>query len=89
MKLQDFFSLISEVMEGWEITGQIAEQKQFECRELTEQEREQFARLFALECKVRHWLPRFMNGLHCRNCVERDDCDDSFCPSCFEPRELK
>lgn len=88
MKIIDFLGLVSEMMEGQEITGQIAEEAKNENRELTQQEKEQFKRLFAIEYEVRQWLPRFINGISCRNCIERDECDDFCCPSCFEPREL-
>ena len=82
-----FFDLIAEMMEGQEITGEIAQQAKDEGRELTNQEKEQFGRLFIIETAVRQWLPKFMRGISCANCKNNRDCEELCCKD-FEPIEL-
>ena len=87
MTLEQFFDLIAEMMEGQEITGEIAQQAKEAGRELTEQEKEQFGRLFIIETAVRQWLPKFMSGISCANCKHNSDCEELCCKD-FEPIEL-
>lgn len=81
MQLKQFFDLIAEMVEGQEITSKIAQQAKDEGRELTNQEKEQFRRLFGIETAVRLWLPKFMRGCSCINCKHctNDDKDYAIC----------
>jgi hypothetical protein len=87
MQLEQFFDLIEEMMEGQKITGEIGQLAKEESRELTEQEKRQFGRLFIIETAVRQWLPKFMCGISCVNCKHNKDCEELCCKD-FEPIEL-
>lgn len=73
MQLGQFFDLIAEMMEGQEITEEIAQQAKDEGRELTEQEKELFGRLFIIETAVRQWLPKFMEDYERQSKLETSE----------------
>ena len=87
MTLSRFLDLIAEMMEGQEITIEIAQLAKDGGRELTNQEKEQFRRLFDIETTVRLWLPKFIRGISCANCKNNRDCEELCCKD-FEPIEL-